>query len=87
MNKEGAIAGMVVGLGITLFYMMRYKLGWIGGPTTSADWWFGISPEGFGTVGMIINFIVAFVVCKFTPPPPLEVQEIVEEIRVPSSKN
>jgi cation/acetate symporter len=87
MNKEGAIAGMVVGLGITLFYMMRYKLGWIGGPTTSADWWFGISPEGFGTVGMIINFIVAFTVCRFTPPPPLEVQNIVEDIRVPSSSN
>lgn len=87
MNKEGAVAGMIVGLGITLFYMMRYKLGWIGGPTTSADWWFGISPEGFGTVGMIINFIVAFTVCRFTPPPPLVVQEIVEEIRVPSSTN
>lgn len=87
MNKEGAVAGMIVGLGITLFYMMRYKLGWIGGPTTSEDWWFGISPEGFGTVGMIINFIVAFMVCKFTPPPPKEVQDIVEEIRVPSSTN
>ncbi len=87
MNKEGAIAGMVVGLGITLFYMMRYKLGWIGGPTTSADWWFGISPEGFGTVGMIINFIVAFTVCRFTPPPPQKVQDIVEDIRVPSNNN
>jgi cation/acetate symporter len=87
MNKEGAISGMIVGLAITLFYMMRYKLGWIGGPTTSADWWFGISPEGFGTVGMIINFIVAFTVCRFTPPPPLEVQAIVEDIRVPSSTN
>ncbi len=83
MNKEGAIAGMVVGLAITLFYMMRYKLGWIGGPTTSDDWWFGISPEGFGTVGMIINFIVAFVVCYFTPAPPKEVQAIVEDIRIP----
>ncbi|MCE7992725.1 MAG: cation acetate symporter [Roseivirga sp.] len=83
MNKQGAIAGMVTGLGITIFYMMRYKLGWIGGPTTSDDWWFGISPEGFGTIGMIINFIVALVVCHFTPAPPKEIGEMVENIRVP----
>jgi len=86
MNKQGAIAGMVVGLGITIFYMMRYKLGWIGGPTTPDDWWFGISPEGFGTIGMIINFVVALVVCHFTPPPPAKIGEMVENIRVPSNK-
>ncbi len=83
MNKEGAIAGMVVGLGVTLFYMMRYKLGWIGGPSTPEDWWFGISPEGFGTVGMIINFIVSIVVSNLTPAPPTEVQDMVENIRFP----
>lgn len=83
MNKEGAIAGMLVGLGITLFYMMRYKLGWIGGETTPEDWWFGISPEGFGTVGMVLNFIVAMVVSRFTAAPPKEVQEIVDSIRYP----
>ncbi|PIQ49508.1 MAG: cation acetate symporter [Cytophagales bacterium CG12_big_fil_rev_8_21_14_0_65_40_12] len=83
MNKEGAIAGMITGLGITTFYMMRYKLGWIGGPTTSADWWFGISPEGFGTVGMILNFVVALTVSYFTPAPSEEIQDMVEEIRVP----
>jgi cation/acetate symporter len=83
MNKEGAIAGMITGLGITTFYMMRYKLGWIGGPTTSADWWFGISPEGFGTVGMLLNFVVALVVSYFTPAPPEAIQDMVEEIRVP----
>lgn len=83
MNKEGAIAGMLVGLGITLFYMMRYKLGWIGGETTPEDWWFGISPEGFGTVGMVLNFIVAMVVSRFTAAPPKEVQEIVDSIRFP----
>ena len=83
MNKEGAIAGMVAGLGITLFYMMKYKLGWIGGPTTSADWWFGISPEGFGTVGMLINFLVAVLVSRFTLAPPADVQEMVENIRFP----
>jgi cation/acetate symporter len=83
MNKEGAIAGMITGLGITTFYMMRYKLGWIGGPTTSADWWFGISPEGFGTVGMLLNFVVALTVSYFTPAPPEAIQDMVEEIRVP----
>lgn len=84
MNKQGAIAGMVTGLSITIFYMMRYKLGWIGGPTTADDWWFGISPEGFGTIGMIINFIVAMVVCHLTPAPPKEIGEMVENIRVPA---
>lgn len=83
MNKEGAIAGMVTGLLITLFYMMRYKLGWIGGATTPDDWWFGISPEGFGSVGMLVNFVVALTVCRFTAPPPEDVQEIVEKIRFP----
>ncbi|UII22078.1 sodium:solute symporter family protein [Fulvivirga ligni] len=83
MNKEGAIAGMVVGLGITLYYMMRYKLGWIGGETTPKDWWFGISPEGFGTVGMIINFVVSLTVCHMTSPPPEDVQDIVDNIRFP----
>ncbi len=83
MNKEGAIAGMIAGLSITLFYMMRYKLGWIGGPTTSADWWFGISPEGFGTAGMFVNFAVSLIVSRFTPAPPEEVQEMVESIRYP----
>lgn len=83
MNKEGAIAGMVTGLGITLFYMMRYKLGWIGGPTTEADWWFGISPEGFGTVGMVVNFAVSLTVVHLTPEPPEDVQELVENIRYP----
>lgn len=85
MNKEGAISGMVAGLGITVFYMMRYKLGWIGGPTSSDDWWFGISPEGFGTVGMIINFIVAIAVSHFTPAPPKAIEEMVEDIRIPST--
>lgn len=83
MNKEGAVAGMIAGLGVTLFYMIKYKLGWIGEPTTAEDWWFGISPEGFGTVGMLVNFLVSFVVSKLTPPPPLEVQEMVENIRFP----
>ena len=84
MNKEGAIAGMVVGISLMLFYMAKFKLGWIGEIPDRSEWWFGISPEGFGTVAMIANFIVALVIMKFTPDPPLEVQEIVENIRIPS---
>lgn len=86
MNREGAITGMVIGLAITSYYIARFRLGWIGNPQTSTenDWWFGISPEGFGTVGMLVNFAIAFVVSKFTAPPPASVQDIVENIRIPS---
>ena len=85
MNKEGAIAGMVAGLGITIYYIMRFKLNWIGDPATATakDWWFGISPEGFGTVGMLVNFAVSLIISKFTPAPPADVQEMVENIRIP----
>ena len=86
MNREGAITGMIVGLAITSYYIARFRLGWIGNPETSTenDWWFGISPEGFGTVGMLANFAIALIVSRFTAPPPVEVQEIVENIRIPS---
>ncbi|WP_117879333.1 sodium:solute symporter family protein [Aureibaculum luteum] len=84
MNKEGAIAGMVVGILSMLFYMLKFKFQWFGGGT-EAEWWFGISPEGFGTVAMLINFIFSIIISKFTPPPPEEVQEIVENIRIPSN--
>ena len=83
MNKEGAISGMVVGVLAMLFYMLKFKFNWFGGGTKE-DWWLGISPEGFGTVAMIINFIVSIIISKFTPDPPLEVQEIVTNIRIPS---
>jgi len=83
MNREGAIAGMVVGITLMLFYMMKYKLQMFGGGT-SADWWFGISPEGFGTVAMFVNLIISFGVSRMTDPPPQEVQDIVENIRIPS---
>lgn len=83
MNKEGAIAGMVVGILSMLFYMTKFKFGWFGGGT-KADWWFGISPEGFGTVAMFLNFIISVIIMKFTPEPPQDVQEIVELIRIPS---
>ncbi|MFK5891347.1 MAG: cation acetate symporter [Flavobacteriaceae bacterium] len=89
MNKEGAISGMIVGLGFMVWYMLKYKFGLFDGGKAAvgalkADWWFGISPEGFGTVAMIFNIIVALVVNRFTPPPPQEVQDIVEDIRIPS---
>ncbi len=83
MNKEGAIAGMVVGILTMLFYMLKFKFDWFGGGEKT-DWWFGISPEGFGTVAMVLNFIVSITIMKFTPEPPKDVQEIVENIRIPS---
>jgi len=85
MNKEGAIAGMIVGIVIMLYYMLKYKLGWFDDVLPSkSEWWFGISPEGFGSVAMLLNFIVSITIMKFTPAPPQEVQEIVEQIRIPS---
>lgn len=83
MNKEGAIGGMVVGILLMLFYMTKFKFGWFGGGTP-ADWWFGISPEGFGSLAMLANFLVAILILQFTPAPPQNVQEIVEDIRIPS---
>ncbi|MDC3366028.1 cation acetate symporter [Flavobacteriaceae bacterium] len=83
MNKEGAISGMIVGVLAMLIYMLKFKFNWFGGGSKE-DWWLGISPEGFGTVAMIINFIVSIVISKFTPDPPKEVQEIVANIRIPS---
>ncbi len=83
MNKEGAIAGMVVGILLMLFYMLKFKFDWFGGGTTE-DWWFGISPEGFGTVAMMANFVVSLIISKMTAPPPQHVQNLVENIRVPS---
>lgn len=85
MNKEGAIAGMVVGITAMLLYMIKYKLGWFDETLPDkSEWWFGISPEGFGTIAMLLNFIVSIVIMKFTPVPPEDVQEIVENIRIPS---
>ncbi|MBT7623514.1 MAG: cation acetate symporter [Flavobacteriaceae bacterium] len=85
MNKEGAIAGMSTGLLLMLFYMTKFKFGWFGGGT-SEDWWFGISPEGFGTFAMLTNFIVSLIVCHITSDPPKEIQDLVEKIRIPSTE-
>ncbi|WP_068827366.1 sodium:solute symporter family protein [Pseudomonas sp. BMS12] len=81
MNKEGAIAGMVVGLAFTFSYIVYFKF--INPTATAADWWFGISPEGIGTLGMIFNFVVAVVVAKVTSAPPENIQHLVEDIRIP----
>ena len=83
MNSEGAISGMIIGILLMLFYMMKFKFDWFGGGTKE-DWWFGISPEGFGTIAMMANFIISMVVSRFTKAPPKEVMEIVENIRIPS---
>ncbi len=82
VNKEGAIAGMLCGITFTAAYIIYFKF--INpGANSPASWWFGISPEGIGTVGMMVNFVVTLVVTKFTPPPPENIQHLVENVRVP----
>ena len=83
MNKEGAISGMLIGILSMLFYMTKFKFGWFGGGGPE-DWWFGISPEGFGTIAMLINLIVSISVSNFTSPPPEKIIKLVENIRLPS---
>ncbi|HDI3238289.1 TPA: cation acetate symporter [Vibrio cholerae] len=82
MNKEGAIIGMLAGITFTAAYIIYFKFI---NPTASvpANWWFGISPEGIGTLGMCLNFVVAIVVNKFTAEVPQDVQDMVESIRYP----
>jgi cation/acetate symporter len=89
MNKEGAMAGMLSGLFVTLFYVFAHKgiffikgteyLGLIGG----ADSFFGITPEAFGAVGALVNFVVAYLVDKVTAEPPEHIQHMVEAVRIP----
>ena len=89
MNKEGAIAGMLAGLSVTLFYVFAHKgiffikgtdfVSMIGGPNS----FFGITPEAFGAVGALVNFIVAFAVDKVTKEPPEHIQHLVESVRIP----
>lgn len=86
MNKQGAVTGMITGTIIMLAYMVVFKTGFIGvmEPLPPEDWLFGISPEGFGSVAMLCNVIVSVMVSRVTKPSPPEVQEIVENIRIPS---
>jgi len=93
MNKEGAITGMIVGITLMLYYMLKFKFGIFDGGKDAvagltSEWWFnfgngGISPEGFGTVAMAVNFIFSVIVSRLTPAPPEHVQDIVEHIRIP----
>jgi cation/acetate symporter len=88
INKEGAIAGMLVGLIATAIYIFLY-LGWFFIPGTAtlenvpSNWLFGIAPASFGTVGAILNFGTAYIVSSLTKEPPREIQDLVESIRVP----
>jgi len=82
MNKEGALSGMIVGVVFTAIYIFYFKPQ-LGGPGLPKDYLFGISPEGIGTIGMIINFIVSLVVSRLTKPTPENIKELVESIRYP----
>ena len=82
MNKEGALAGMIVGIVFTAIYIFYFKPQ-LGGPGLPENYLFGISPEGIGTVGMIINFIVSLIVSRFTKPTPNKIKDLVESIRYP----
>ena len=78
INREGAIAGMVAGIGLTLGYIVYFQF-----VVDHKNYWFGISPEGIGFLGMLLNFAVATAVSMVTPPPPQEIVDMVESIRTP----
>ena len=83
VNKQGAIAGMLLGLIFTFVYILYFKF--ISPELNSTEnWLLGISPEGIGFIGMLLNIIAAFGVSHFTAPPPVEVQDLVDDIRIPS---
>ena len=82
MNKEGALSGMIVGVVFTTIYIFYFKPQ-LGGPGLPQNYLFGISPEGIGTIGMIINFIVSLIVSRLTKPTPENIKELVESIRYP----
>jgi len=89
MNKAGAIAGMLSGIGITLFYVFQHKgiffiPEWSYLEGLGSNWILGIEPNAFGAIGAVVNFVVAFVVAKMTTPPPEHIQHLVEDIRVPA---
>jgi len=81
-NKEGAMAGMIVGIIFVAAYISYFKF--VNPAMNNAQhWWFGISPEGIGTVGAVLNFVTMYVVGKFTPEPPQEIQDLVGSLRYP----
>ena len=82
MNKYGAVSGMIAGLAFTGWYIAYFKL--LHPELNNAEhWWFGVSPEGIGTVGMLLNVAVAVAIAFVTPAPPVGIQRFVEEIRIP----
>ena len=89
MNKQGAMAGMLVGIGITLFYVFQHKgiffiADWKYLQSWGSNWFMGIEPNAFGAIGAVFNFVTAFVVAKVTAPPPEHIQHMVEDIRIPA---
>jgi cation/acetate symporter len=82
MNKQGAISGMMAGFIFTASYIIYFKL-LNPAASTANNWLFGISPEGIGTLGTLVNLCFAYAISKFTPDPPDDVQELVETIRLP----
>ncbi len=82
VNREGAVAGMITGILFTASYIIYFKFV---NPAANVpdNWWLGISPEGIGTLGMVVNLVVTLSISAVTPPPPKEIQEFIEEIRVP----
>jgi len=92
VTREGAIAGMISGIGITLFYVFQHKgIMFIPGTdflgNSRANWFFGIEPNAFGVVGALVNFLVSFLVSRFSAAPPREVQEMIENIRLPAGSS
>ena len=85
MNREGATAGMIAGISMMLFYMLKFKFDFFGGGNQS-DYWFGISPEGFGSIAMIFNFVISYFVMMITPKTPDYIKKIVDNIRVPENE-
>jgi cation/acetate symporter len=90
VNREGAIAGMVAGISVTLFYVFQHKgvmfiADWTYLDGLQDNWFFGIEPNAFGVVGALVNFAVALSISRFSEPPPAEIQALVEDIRVPRS--
>ena len=81
-NVYGAMTGMIAGIGFTTAYIVYFKF-MNPGANKPENWWFGISPEGIGTVGMLINFTLMYLVSRVTPEPPQEIQELVEKLRYP----
>ena len=78
MNNYGAITGMILGLGFTFVYIIGNKF------LGMSPWFFGISAEGIGAVGMVINVVSALIVSRMTPPPPQHIVDLVESVRVPA---